>query len=308
VPFDAEQLDRTVREALRRSKTSTRASQVVAFLPAKAGAGATTLAVHTARAAATKYQKRTLLIEADQQSGSVGYLLHLEPSSYLGEAIDNRALDDQQWKRLVSKSHGMDILPASAAPHAVKGSRWDFYRLLKFARQEYEVIVVDMAAQIDDVAESILSEANDAILVATSEPASLCMVRRRLWELEARGARHRHLRLLVNRYAQGDWDEREMAAVATREVSAVLPEDSKALRAAVKTNGLAAANSAFDRQVVAFCGQLLPAEGTVAAKGPGLLDRCMEAFGWGVPNGGFRTSAQPRLEANGDVYRSSGRR
>lgn len=292
VPFNAEQLESAVREALRRGRPAASVSNVWAFLPAKPGAGATTVALHVAAAAAQGLRQRTLLIEADQQSGSIGYMLNLRPAAYVGDAIENRMLNEGQWAKVVSRSQGVDILPASAAPQAVHGSRWDFYRLLKFARERYAVVIVDMPAQIDDVAESIIAEADKVVLVSTPDAPSLSMVRRRLWELETRGVRHRHLRVLVNRHGPGDPDPQQMAATAQYEVNSLAPEDATALKNAGRSFALTDTNSRFGRRMASLSRELLGTPATEAAPFPfGLIKavgRAWDSFSHGVfePSGG----------------------
>lgn len=306
-PFNAEQLERAVRFAMRRGRTAAKSSKVMAFLSAKPGAGATTLAVHFAHAAASEHQKKTLLIEADLHSGSVAYMLNLESTTFVGDAIQNRILTDDQWNRIVSKSHGMDILPACGAPHTVRSSRWDFYRLLKIARERYEVVVVDLPAVIDDVAESIIAEADKVTMVSTPELPSLSMVRRRLWELEARGVRHRHLQLLVNRYSPSDPQPAEMAGIAKREVAMVLPEDASALKTAGRVHSLASAKTKFGRGMLELTGELLGL-GPPTASTFSLLKKVMSNAWSNVTPGAIQPPAETRLEAKSDYYHSGGGR
>lgn len=256
-PFSAEHLSAVLRDALHRGRPSTRDSKVVAVLPAKPGSGSTTLAVHLAANAAATYEQKTLLVEADLHSGSLVYMLNLTPTRFVGDVMQSRLDTEAQWTRATCQSHGVDILPASAAPDGARGTRWDLFRLLKLAREQYDTIVVDLPSQVDDLTESIFVEADAGILVTTPSLPALNLARRRLFELERRDIRDRNLRLLVNRHSPGDPTPREMGAIIHHEVDALAPEDARALKSAARRQSIAEANSKFARALVPLTGELL---------------------------------------------------
>lgn len=255
-PFDAEQLDRAVRAALRK-RSSQQASQVLAVLPAKAGDGASTLAINLAGTAVRAFKKKTLYIEADLRSGAICHTLNLQPRFPVGELFLNSGSLMDGWNGAVTPSHGVDILPTGGSTQALRGSRWDFYRLLRFAREQYEVVIVDLPAGIDEVAEAVIAEADRVVMVCTPEPSSLGLISRRLRDLEAVGTRQGHLRLVMNRYTEGDLDPHELGRMARREVSAILPEDAKAAKAACRRSTLLSPGSRLLSGIVDLAGDLL---------------------------------------------------
>lgn len=255
-PFDADELDRALRAALRR-RASTGASLVLAILPAKPGDGASTLAINLAGATANTFRKRTLYIEADLRSGAICYRLQLQPRLPLGDIFVNAGNLMEGWSGAVSPSHGFDVLPTGGSPQTMRGSRWDFYRLLRFAREQYEVVVVDLPAAIDEVAESVIAEADRVVMVCTPEPSSLGLISRRMRDLESGGTRHGHLRLLVNRYAAGDPAPGDMARTARREVTGLLPEDARSVKTACRLSTLLSKDSRLQAGIVDLAGALL---------------------------------------------------
>ena len=265
-PFSAEDLEHATRIALRlRRFGAKRKSTVLAFQPSKPGAGATTVALHVASAAAVLHGKKSLLIEADLRSGSIACQLGLQTANPSLEAMENHWLTDERWSRYVDGKHGFDILPAWGGTHSAHGSRWDFYKLLRFARDRYDVIVVDLPEAIDEVAESTLAEADAFVMVAAPEIASLRMVRRRVLEMEGLGVPHAHMQLAVNRYVAGDGDPQELEELAKRAVSVVLPDDLQAIKSANRRRGMAASNSSFWHGVATYTGKLV---GDGKAEGP----------------------------------------
>lgn len=257
-PFNADHMEASVREALRRSKPRGTSSQVVAMMPAKPGAGTTTLALNLAGVAAKEFGKRTLLIEADYQAGPLSYLLNLQTLPG-GEESNWSAhqLVDREWNRMVRRSHGIDVLPCGSGVQGQRNSRWDFCRLLRFASERYEVILLDLPPVLDETTESILQEADKVLLVCTPENPSLGMVRRRLFEMERSGFRHAHLEVVVNRYAPGDPNLEAMTATARHPLFAMLPEDSAAVRTATRNYALIGEHTKLGRSLLPFAGQLL---------------------------------------------------
>lgn len=259
-PFNADDLDAAIREGMRRSRPTTHASQMVAVLPTKPGSGATTIALHMAAAAASTYGQKTLLLEADMHAGVLMYMLNLEPAHFVAEALRTRLDSELQWKSLVTHCHGFDLLPASGAPETAHASRWDLSRLLNIAREHYDTIIVDLPSHVDEASETILRQADHAILVCTPALPALNLARRRLFELEHRGVSHQHLQLLVNRFRAGRSRPSAMAEIARHPVNASLPDDPSSLETATQQMGLAAARSRFARQIDTFTGSLLALE------------------------------------------------
>lgn len=272
-PFTGEQFERAVREALsRREKRGS--PRVVAFQPAKPGAGASTLAVNVAGVAAGKYGKKTLFIEADMKSGTVSYLFNLEASGTLGEAfVHPERLGDRERLGVVNRSHGMDILPACGPMQGGTASRWDLFRLLRVARENYEVVVVDLGEGIDEVAEAVIGEADQVAMVCTPELASVNLVRRRLWEIETARVRQRHVRLVVNRYGEGEGDVMEVQRVTRLAVAATVGEDSRAVKEAWQNHTLLRADTGVGRDVAQVASLMLQLEAPGEDTGKGMWKR-----------------------------------
>jgi septum formation inhibitor-activating ATPase MinD len=171
------------------------------------------------------------------------------------------------------------------------------------------VVIVDLPALIDEIAEAVIAEADKVVLVCTPETPSLSMVRRRLWELESRGVRLRHLQVLVNRHAPGDPEPGEMVAITQHEVAAVLPEDAFAVKSASRRNGLVNSDSRLLRSMVCFAGDLLGLEPPASRASPfALFKKFMSRALGRSSQGAFESSAHTRLEASSACYHSGGRR
>lgn len=259
-PFSGEHLELAVREALRLRRPGLKSAKAITFLPAKPGAGATTVALHAAWAASVIHGKKTLLIEADADSGPISYMLNIQTANPAGEAVENHMLTDGQWGRSVDSSYGFDILPARGGQQGYRCSRWDYFRLLKFARERYELVVIDLPEHIDDISESMIRESDKVVMVCTPELGSLWMVRRRLRELEAAGVSYRHMRLVANQHTAEDPGADVMQRITLCGFASLLPEDLHGIKSAGRRMGLVAENCEFSRSIVRLTADLLELE------------------------------------------------
>ena len=84
-----------------------------AFLPAKAGSGATTIAVNTSLALSRMPDAHVLLADLDLNCGMVGFMLLLNQSPYsIVDAAENALdLDENLWPKIVSTKDNLDVLP-----------------------------------------------------------------------------------------------------------------------------------------------------------------------------------------------------
>ncbi len=93
---------------------------VFAFLPAKAGSGATTIAVNTSLAIARMKDTKVLLADLDLNSGLVGFMLSLNdtPHSIVDAAENSADLDENLWPKDLSRPRTIwtSFPPASSVP------------------------------------------------------------------------------------------------------------------------------------------------------------------------------------------------
>ena len=146
------------------------AGLVVATLGGRGGAGATTLAVALALAGARRHL-RTLLVDGDPLGGGVDLVFGAE------------ALDGLRWPDLTS---ARGRLPAAAVTtalpelHGVRVLSWDrghaadlpvdaVDAVLDVARRCCDLVVVDLARTLDDVAREVLAACTCALLVVPAE-------------------------------------------------------------------------------------------------------------------------------------------
>jgi pilus assembly protein CpaE len=173
--------------------------EVFAFVGAKGGVGATTIAVNVATALAKKKPGSTLLIDLNVAGGDAAVFLGSEPRFSVLDALDNvKRLDAAYFTGLVvhSKS-GPDLLGATGRPVSggIDGGR--LRELLDFASQNHGYVVLDVPRSDMTVLDA-LDGATRIVIVANQELATVRNATRMAATLRHRYGEER-LRLVLTR-------------------------------------------------------------------------------------------------------------
>jgi len=200
VPFSGERFQEALFRALNRGPSKGTQGRLVAFLPAKGGSGATTLAVSAATMVAQKLKKRVLLLECDINSGPVATYLDLQPAHSIVDVLeDAQLLDLRPFSQIVTRHQELDILPSIGRRPTHHFSPWSCQRLLSRARSTYDFVFCDLPDTIDEAFEPVLRGTDQVILVTTPSDAAHFLVERRLTTLSQLGIGNTRISLVVNR-------------------------------------------------------------------------------------------------------------
>ncbi len=229
-----------------------------AFLPGKAGSGATTVAFNMAISMATSLEKKVFLLEADMHSGVISTLLDQKPRLPLIDALQNAAnLDYSTWLHYVVSAHSTDFLLADRVKKAPLPSWMHYHQLLRFASSKYDAIFVDLPEVVNEATEEIVQYAQWTFVVCTPELASLKLAEQRLQELRARNAPPDRLRVIVNRWHRSDMRPEEIAKLLGCQVSAVIKNDYRTISRAFASGEPVSDSSDLGRSYVEFGAKLL---------------------------------------------------
>jgi pilus assembly protein CpaE len=147
---------------------------IFAFLPAKAGAGATTLAVNTSLALSRRPDVKTLLVDLDLNSGMVGFLLSIKPEYSVTDAADNAPdMDENLWSKIVTSIGNLDVLPAGTAKAGYRIHTSQVRRMLEFAQRNYHAICVDLSGMMEKYSVDLLQQMKQIFLICTPEVPSV---------------------------------------------------------------------------------------------------------------------------------------
>jgi pilus assembly protein CpaE len=146
----------------------------IAFMPAKAGVGASTIAANTTWAFSQMENTSVLLADFDMASGVTEFMFNISHDRNLADATAHgRQLDDDAWRSLIKTVGNTDLL-LSGAPRVGEGiPRVQVAQLIEFARRNYNVVSADLPDTFDETTLAVLREANKIMLVTTPELPAL---------------------------------------------------------------------------------------------------------------------------------------
>lgn len=209
-PFDLEHLARRFEQQKKGGKSSRQAGQLLCFMPAQGGNGASTVALHVADAIRRelvqqskqngKPARKPLLVDFDFHAGTIAFRLRLKPEYTLADAANKTDVIDELWERLATDWKGMDILAAptmgiSIAPETIE----QISSLFTSATRAYPYVLVDLPTALYSSCRDLLISADAVYLVSTPEVMSLHLAKRRVGELRDLGLPLENIRLVLNR-------------------------------------------------------------------------------------------------------------
>lgn len=201
-------LARRLRFAIERGRSSARSltaeqpilSKTLGLLGCKGGVGASTIACYLGTALNTQTKESVLLADFDFESAVLGFLMEVEPTYSLVDALQHAdRLDGDLWKSLVhTKAPGLDIIGASFAVIPDEKAAGQFQKVLSFLRGRYRWIVADLGRGLSRNLATLLQDVDETYLVTTLELASLRQARLMIQKLKQLGHHPDFLRVVLN--------------------------------------------------------------------------------------------------------------
>lgn len=247
--------------------------KVMAFWGARGGVGASTLAQNTAHALGGALGEAVIYLDLDLAFGTSLLAFNLDGRQTVADALAQpERLDAVLLERLLA-SHGerLRVLPSPADPRQAAVAGLDGVdRLLDLAAAMAPAVVVDLPRLWSDWVEHVLTVADEAVVVAQADLASL---RETKTILEGVGARRASLpRLVINKqdaYRKTQLGPRDFTETLGVEPALVLPFEPQLFGGAAN-NGQMLADAARGHKVVeAVAGLADRLMGRSAARKPG---------------------------------------
>jgi pilus assembly protein CpaE len=230
--------------------------RLVAVAGAKGGVGTSVLSVGLALQAAAD-GRRTCLVDLDLQNGDIALLLGIEPRrsvidlAEVADEITVRRLDEIAFRTdegltvVVAPEHG-----ENGEDMTSRAARMIFSAL----RMQFDVVVVDCGATVDDATAVVTEMADGALLVTTPDVPSLRAARRRLdmWErLQIR--KPDDVGVVLNRASRRVEVQPDLAArvLGTPALAGVVPAAFRELEEAVNTSTIPTMRGGAFTQAVA---------------------------------------------------------
>ncbi len=242
-------------------------THLLAFLPAKAGAGCTTVALNAAARLSEDEQERNLLLECDRHSGVLSILVNREDIEGGLDTVLSKAarLSVTEWRENLMEFGKLDMVLANQVGHPLASDAgqtpylpsWaDYYHLLKFAGPRFETILADLPEIINSATAEVVHCAQRVFIVAEPEMPSLKLAARRREHLEAAEIPRERIHLIINRWEKGCLDESAVERVTGCPIFATLPNDFREIKECALEGRVASDESAFGKASIQFAKQL----------------------------------------------------
>jgi pilus assembly protein CpaE len=185
-----------------RAEAAARTAKVIVILSPKGGSGKTTVSTNLAAALAASYPDRVALIDFDCQFGDVATSLGLEPDRTLTELGQVRELDASTIKLFLTRDpeSKLYVLPSSGRPdEADLIDEAKATRILELLSSEFDYLVVDTAAGIDEPCLAAMNMASDLLFVASMDVTSIRNLSKELEILDHLDLPAHSRRFVINR-------------------------------------------------------------------------------------------------------------
>ena len=183
-------------------KTDPQNGKVIAFLSAKGGCGATTLACHVATNLHRRTGKSVLLADLDLTSGMVDFLMKTHTTYSILDATQNvPRLDASLWKALATEvKSGLSVIPAPVSfAYQQSPEHDDLCATIRFMRTQHDWVVLDLGRSLNSVASTVYNEVDQIFLVSVLEVIALHGLRNIVRRLTEWGQDLDKLQLILNR-------------------------------------------------------------------------------------------------------------
>ncbi len=176
--------------------------KIYSFLPAKAGSGATTMALNLAAALARGGDKRVLLSDLDLSSGILRFLLKIRNEHAIMEAIEHlQEMDENLWQQLVTTVAKLDVLHSGPMNPNVRVDPSQVHDLGQFWLRNYDMVCVDLSGNLERYSLEIIRDSQQVFLVCTPEVPSLHLTREKLAFLKTLDI-HSRVSVVLNRVSK----------------------------------------------------------------------------------------------------------
>lgn len=234
---------------------------LVAFLPGKAGSGASTVVLYTALVITRELKRRVLVMEADLHSGLLSAMLQVQVKSSLRDALaDAPRAGGMIWQRYIHPVGGVDFLLTNMTVKEPIPSWTHYFQLLRFTTPKYDLVMVDLPEVVNPATAEVVRRAREVYVVSTPEFASLKLAQQRCLELKNWGVEDARIRGLLNRGQKGDMSAKDAEEILEHPVAATFPNDYKGVRRAITDGSAIDTRSDLGEAYLAFARVLTGAE------------------------------------------------
>jgi pilus assembly protein CpaE len=177
-----------------------RRTRVIVVVSPKGGSGKTAVSSNLAVALAQRHPSRVVAVDLDVQFGDLGLALSLTPEHTLAQLARTSQIDATTVKlHLTPAAHGLFVLPGANDPVDAESVSHEHVSLvLPLLAQNFDFVIVDTPAGLDERTLAALECATDLLLVSSLDVTSIRSLQKANEALDHIGVEAER-RLLLNR-------------------------------------------------------------------------------------------------------------
>lgn len=249
--------------------------QIFSFLPAKAGAGTSTIAVNVAAAMTGIPNTRVLLGDFDLSSGMTRFMLKLSNAHSVTDAVEHAAnLDENLWPQLVTNVDGMDVPHSGQLNPNLRIDPGGIRGMVAFMRRNYGSLCFDLSGNLEKYSLELMQESKRILLVCTPEIPSLHLAREKMAFLAKMDLDHRVAVVMTRLQKKVLFSEEQVAEMVGAPVIRTFPNDYAGVQKALENGTLVPADSELGAAFADFAGVLM--EQKIAPKPAGQRRKFLE--------------------------------
>lgn len=203
---------------------------IITVTSAKGGSGKTVLATNLALLLNRKPDTKVCLVDADLQFGDVCLVLQLEPRfTMVNAAHELHQLDAELLDSLLTEHpSGLKVLAAPLEPaFADDITTAGLMQMLDVLKENYDYIIVDTAAMLDELILSLIEKSDDILMVVDMDLPSVKNAKLALETMRLLKFSTSNVKLVLNRSnSKAKLDNREIEGALKMEISAAVPSDA----------------------------------------------------------------------------------
>jgi pilus assembly protein CpaE len=235
-------------------------ADLYAFVPAKPGCGATTVATYATAAAARLSDEPMLLLDFDVRLGITTFLLKADGTRTILDALQHvHRMDRDLWLSAVTQIGNLHLLGSGPVDLSEPIAPEQFTLLLDFAIRQYSAVAVDLPGSMEDHECAALLRAERVFLVCTPEVGALHLARRKAQWFQDLRITDRVSVVLNRRERQDSLSVEEVERILQLPVRHTLPSDVKEISRVVQKGTIPDGSSALARQIAKIAEDIVPA-------------------------------------------------
>jgi pilus assembly protein CpaE len=248
-----------------------------AFMPAKPGCGASTVATYATAIASQLTAEPTLLLDFDIRLGVTSFLLKAEGIHTVVDALlQTEQLDQDLWTSLVAQLGNLHLLGSGPVDFSRQVPVDSYAALLDFALRRYSLVTVDLPGTMEDFESETLMRSKRIFLVCTPDIGALHVARRKASWLQDLRLADKVAVVLNCAERRSTLSVDDIQRIIQLPVRHILPASTGDISRAVQKGAILDSSSGLGKHMARIASELIA--GRPASQKPNVVRRFVEYF------------------------------